>query len=146
MRKQNHSAKGDETRNAPVHTRGTPRQGEMPPQGREHCILAQDDPCCPATHGEVYHMSGVWKVTTNHKHYPGTTSFSMAHIGNRYVLLEKSGLSDSGRCILKIHPSKEIAKFHLSSCMCHGVSLDVGMSVQGNLKCWVLVVKCFFLS
>ena len=28
---QNHSTKGDETRNAPVHTRGAPRQGEMPP-------------------------------------------------------------------------------------------------------------------
>ena len=29
--KQNHSAKRDETRNAPVHTQGTPRQGEMSP-------------------------------------------------------------------------------------------------------------------
>ena len=82
-----------------------------------NCILAQDDLWCPATHREVYHMSGVWKVTTNHRHYPGTTSFPMAHIGNRYVLLEKNGLSDSGRCILKIHHSEEIAKFHLCSCV-----------------------------
>ena len=37
-------------------------------------------------------MPGVWKVTTNHRHYPGTTSFPMAHIGNRYVLLEKNFL------------------------------------------------------
>ena len=26
----------------------------------------------------------------------------MAHVGNRFVLLEKNGLSDSGRCILKV--------------------------------------------
>ena len=38
---------------------------------------------------EVYHMPRVWKVTTNHRHYPGTASFPMAHIGNRHVLLEK---------------------------------------------------------
>ena len=62
-------------------------------------------------------MPGVWKVTANHRHYLGTASFPMAHIGNRYVLLEKNGLSDSGRCILKIHHSEEIAKFHLSSCV-----------------------------
>ena len=36
-------------------------------------------------------MPGVWKVTTNHRHYPGTASFPMAHIGNKYVLLEKNG-------------------------------------------------------
>ena len=41
----------------------------------------------------------------------------MAHVGERYVLLEKNGLSDSGMCILKIHHSEEIAKFHLSSCV-----------------------------
>ena len=66
---------------------------------------------------EVYHMPGVWKVTTNHRHYPGTAPFPMAHIGDRHVLLEKNGLSDSSRCILKIHHSEEIAKFHLSSCV-----------------------------
>ena len=32
-------------------------------------------------------MPGTWKVTTNHRHYPGTASFPMAHIGDRYVLL-----------------------------------------------------------
>ena len=62
-------------------------------------------------------MPGVWKVTTNHRHYPGTTSFPMAHIGDRYVLLEKKGLSNSGRSILKIHHHEEIAKFHVSSCV-----------------------------
>ena len=34
-------------------------------------------------------MPGTWKVTTNHRHYSGTASFPTAHIGNRYVLLEK---------------------------------------------------------
>ena len=38
-------------------------------------------------------MAGTWKVTTNHRHYSGTASFPMAHIGNRHVLLEKNGLS-----------------------------------------------------
>ena len=62
-------------------------------------------------------MSGTWKVTTNHRHYLGTASFPMAHIGNRYVLLEKNGLSNSSRCLLKIHHSEEITKFHLCSCL-----------------------------
>ena len=87
----------------------------MPPEGKKYCILAQNDLQCPATHREVYHMPGVWKVTANHRHYPGTASFPMAHIGNRYVLLEKNGLSDSGRCILKVHHSEETTKFHLIS-------------------------------
>ena len=34
-------------------------------------------------------MPGVWKVSANHRHYPGTASFPMAHIGHRYVLLER---------------------------------------------------------
>ena len=71
----------------------------------------------PATHREVYYMLGVWKITANHRDYPGTASFPKAHIGDRHVLLEKNGLSDSSRCILKIHHSEEIAKFHLSSCV-----------------------------
>ena len=46
-------------------------------------------------------LPGVWKVSATHRHYPGTAPFPMAHVGNRFVLLEKNGLSDSGRCILK---------------------------------------------
>ena len=34
-------------------------------------------------------MPRTWKVTTNHKHYQGTASFPMAHIGNRYHLYWK---------------------------------------------------------
>ena len=47
----------------------------MSPYGKEHCILAQDDLQCPATHREVYHMPGVWKVTSNNRDYPGPTPF-----------------------------------------------------------------------
>ena len=69
-------------------------------------------------------MPKVWKVTANNRHYSGTASFSMAHIGNRYVLLEKNGLSDSGRCIPKIHHSEEIAKF-TSAAVCIELSMIV---------------------
>ena len=48
----------------------------------------------------------------------------MAHVSNRFVLLEKNGLSNSGRCILQIHHSEKIAKFYLHSCM-HRVILIV---------------------
>ena len=78
--------------------------------GQGTLYLAQDDLQCPATHREVYHMPGTWKVTTNHRHYSGAVSFPMAHISNRYVLLEKNGLSNSSRCLLKILHSEEIAK------------------------------------
>ena len=36
-----------------------------------------------------------------------------AHIGERYVLLEKNGLSNSSRCLLKILPGEEIAKLYI---------------------------------
>ena len=91
-------------------------------QGKERCLLrARNTVFWPKmTYDnqqliEVYNMPGVWEVSANHRHYPGTASFPMAHIGNRHVLLEKNGLSDSGRCILKVHHSEEITKFHLSS-------------------------------
>ena len=68
-------------------------------QGKERCLLrARNTVFWPKMTYDIqqliekYHMPGVWKVTTNHRHYPGTTSFPMAHIGNRYVLLEKNGL------------------------------------------------------
>ena len=42
----------------------------------------------------------------------GTTPISMAHIGNRFILLEKDGLSDSCTCLLQVHSGQEIAQFH----------------------------------
>ena len=47
----------------------------------------------------------------------------MAHIGNRFILLEKDGLSDSRRCIFQINFGEEIAQFHLRSCV-HGTIYD----------------------
>ena len=88
---------------------------------KDHCILAQHDPQCPATHREVHNMPEAWKVSATHRHYPGTASFPVAHIGNRFVPLENNGPSDSGRCILKVHHSEEITKFHLSICVHRGI-------------------------
>ena len=90
---------------------------EMRPEMLQYVHEGHQDLQCPATHREIYHMPGTWKVTTNHRHYSGTASFPMAHIGNRYVLLEKNGLSNSSKYLLKIHHSEQIAKFHLCSCL-----------------------------
>ena len=69
-------------------------------------------------------MPGVWKVTTNHRHYPGTTTFLMAHVGDRHVLLEKNGLPDSSRCILKVHHSEEMPN-STSTAVCIELSMIV---------------------
>ena len=49
----------------------------------------------------------------------GTTQelppISMAHIGNRFILLRKDGFPDSCRRVLQIHFGEEIAKFHRCS-------------------------------
>ena len=74
----------------------------------EKCIICQE-------HG---------KVTTNHRHYSGTASFPMTHTGDRYILVEKNGLSNSSRCLLKIHHSEETTKFHLYSCL-HRATYDL---------------------
>ena len=58
-----------------------------------------------------------------HRNYPGVTPISMAHIRNRFVLLEKNGLSDSCRCLFQVHPSEEIALFHLC-CGVHRIVYD----------------------
>ena len=63
-------------------------------------------------------MPGTWEITTNHWYYSRTSSFPMAHIGNRHILLEKNGLSNSSRCLLKILPSEEIGQFYICSHLC----------------------------
>ena len=65
----------------------------------------------------MYDLPGVLKVSTTHRDNPGATLISMAHTGNRFGLLEKDGLPDSCRYLLKVHHSEEIAKFYLHSCM-----------------------------
>ena len=66
-------------------------------------------------------MPGTWEITTNHRHYSGAASFPMAHIGDRHVLLEKNGLPNSSRCLLKILPSEEIGKFYICSHLCRTI-------------------------
>ena len=95
-------------------------------QGKERCLLwARNTVFWPKMtydvqepHRKVHHMPGTWKVTTNHRDYSGASSFPMAHIGNRHILLEKNGLSNSSRCLLKTLPSEEIGKFYICSCLC----------------------------
>ena len=55
---------------------------------------------------------------------PGTSPISMAHIGNRFVLLEKDGLPDSCRCILQIHLVRKLPNF-TSAAMCIELSMIV---------------------
>ena len=56
----------------------------------------------------MHHLPRAWKIPIHHWNYSGTSTLSMAHFGNRYLLLDESGLSHSRRCILKIVPSEEI--------------------------------------
>ena len=37
----------------------------------------------------MYDLLEVWKVSATHRNYPGATPISMAHTGNRFVLLER---------------------------------------------------------
>ena len=66
-------------------------------------------------HTEVYDLPGTWKISATDRDNPRVTPISMAYIGNRFILLEKDGLSDSCKCLLQIHFGKEIVQFHLSS-------------------------------
>ena len=65
-----------------------------------------------------------WKVTTNHRYYSGTAFFPMAHIGDRHVLLEKNGLSNSSRCLLKIFIVRK-----LPNCTSTAVCAELSMIV-----------------
>ena len=94
-------------------------------QGKERCLLrARNTVFWPKMIREVYHMPGTWKVTTNHKYYSGTASFPVAHIGDRYVLLEKNGLSNSSRCLLKILHVRKLPN-STSAAICAELSMIV---------------------
>ena len=91
-------------------------------QGKDRCLLrARNTVFWPKMtydiqqYREVYNLPGVWKVSATHRDNPGATPISMAYIGNRFILLEKDGLSDSCRCIFQIHFGEEIAQFYLCS-------------------------------
>ena len=38
----------------------------------------------------MHHLPGAWKVSIQHWNHSGTSTISMAHFGNRYLLLEKN--------------------------------------------------------
>ena len=93
-------------------------------QGKERCLLrARNTVFWPKMTYNVQQLiekcviCQEMKVSATHRHYPGAAPFPMAHVGNRFVLLEKNGLSDSGRCIFKVHHSEEITKFYFCSCV-----------------------------
>ena len=82
-------------------------------QGKERCLLQAMN--------TVFWSKmtyGVQELTTNHWYYSRTSPFPMAHIGNRHILLEKNGLSNSRRCLFKVLPSKEIGQFYICSHLC----------------------------
>ena len=91
-------------------------------QGKERCLLrARNTVFWPKMTYDVQQLIEKCIICQEHgKSQPiiGTTQELPPfpwHTLATYVLLEKNGLSDSGRCILKIHHSEEIVKFHLSS-------------------------------
>ena len=79
----------------------------------------------------------------------------MAHIGNRLVLLEKDGLSDSCR-FLKVHFGEKITQFYLCSCVhriiydCHRVGLpDIIRSHNSpcyNYKEFQQFLQCYSIT
>ena len=85
-------------------------------QGKERCLLrARNTVFWPKiTHGiqELIERCIICqehgKIPIHHWNYSGTSTISMAHIGNRYLLLEENGLSHSCWCILKVLSSEEI--------------------------------------
>ena len=65
-------------------------------QGKECCLLrAKNTVFWPKiTYDiqqliEVYDLAGVWKVSASHRNYQRATPISIAHTGNRFVLLER---------------------------------------------------------
>ena len=90
-------------------------------QGKERCLLrARNTVFWPKMTYDIQQLIEKCMICQEYgKSQPligtGTVPISMAHIGKRFVLLEKNGLSDSCRCLLKVHHSEGIAKFHLCS-------------------------------
>ena len=57
----------------------------------------------------MHHLPRAWKITIHHWSYSRTSTISMAHLGHRYLLLEKNGLSNSCRCVLKVLLVRKLA-------------------------------------
>ena len=68
-------------------------------QGKERCLLRARNtvfwPKITYDIQEMHHLPRAWKIPIHHWNHSGTSTVSMAHIGNRYLLLEENGLSHS---------------------------------------------------
>ena len=105
-------------------------------QGKEHCLLrARNAVFWPKIIYDIQQLIVKCMICQEYGksqplNYPGATPISMAHTGDRFVLLEKNGLFDSCICLFQVHPSEEIAQFYLCSLVhrifydCHRVGFD----------------------
>ena len=88
-------------------------------QGKEHCLLRAKNtvfwPKITCDIQQLIEKCMIYQECGKSQSIIGTTPISTAHIGNRFVLLEKNRLSDSCRCLLQVHSCEEIAQFHLCS-------------------------------
>ena len=96
-------------------------------QGKERCLLrARNTVFWPKMTYSIQQLIEKCIICQEHrKSQPiiGTTQElpPFPHIGDRHVLLEKNGLSNSSRCLLKIFHSEKIAKFHICSHLCRTI-------------------------
>ena len=99
-------------------------------QGKERCLLwARNTVFWPKMTYDVQELIERCSIcqehaTTKHRHYSGAASFPMAHIGDRYVLLEKNGLYNSSRCLLKYFLVRKLAN-STSAAVCAELSMVV---------------------
>ena len=57
----------------------------------------------------MHHLPRAWKIPIHHWNHSGTFTISMAHIGNRYLLLEENGLSHSHYAFSKYFLVRKLA-------------------------------------
>ena len=72
----------------------------------------------------MHHLARAWKITIHHWSYSRTSTISMAHLGHRYLLLEKNGLSNSCRCVLKVLLVRKLAN-SISAAVCAEIATIV---------------------
>ena len=94
-------------------------------QGKERCLLrARNTVFWPKMTYNIQQLIEKCIICQEYgKSQPiiGTTQelppFSWHTLATDMFYWKKNGLSNSGRCILKVHHSEETTKFHLSSCV-----------------------------
>ena len=92
-------------------------------QGKEHCLLrTKNTMFWPKIIYDIHQLIEKCMICQEYgKSQPliGTTQelpqFPWHKIGNRFVLLEKNGLSDSCGCLFQVHHSEEIAELYFHS-------------------------------